>query len=128
MLLDSQNLFSDDQAITTSSDSDNIIKFSKGDISYLPFLVQVTKAFSALTSLKISVVTSESEDFSSSTTLLEATKPLAELVEGAKFPFTHIPKGNLGYMKLTYTVEGTSETTGKITAGVVLNNDIEYTE
>lgn len=128
MLLDSQNLFSDDQTITSTADSANIIKFSKGDISYLPFLVQVTSAFSTLTSLKVSVITSDKEDFSTSTTLVEATKTLAELTEGAKFPFSHIPKGNLGYMKLKYTVEGSAETTGKITAGVVLNNDIEYVE
>ena len=47
MLLDSQNLFSDNQKISKASpaDSDNIVKFGKGDISYLPLLIQVTNDF-----------------------------------------------------------------------------------
>lgn len=119
MLLDSQNLFSDAQSITTGTiQSANIVKFGDGDISYLPLLIQVVADFSKLTSLTCNIITSATEDFSEATTLASSKMVLADLKSGNTFPISYMPKGNLGYIKLTYVVEGTAETTGKITAGV----------
>lgn len=127
MLLDNQNLFSDNQKITSGTqDSQNIVRFGKGDISYLPLLVQVTNDFKDLTSLTIKILTSETQDFANSEILVESTLQKAKLTTGAKFPIANMPKGNKGYIKLAYTTEGATETTGTITAGIVLNNDITF--
>ncbi len=120
MLLDAQNLFSENQAITTGSiNSDNTVYFGKGDVSFAPLLIQVVEDFTNLTSLTVKVQTSQEEDFSSSEDLVTSTLELADLKAGQRFPINFLPKGNKGYMRIVYTVTGTAETTGKITAGVV---------
>ena len=120
MLLDAQNLFSENQAITTGSiNSDNTVYFGKGDVSFVPLLIQVVEDFTNLTSLTVKIQTSENEDFSSSEDLVSSTLELADLKAGERFPITFLPKGNKGYMRIVYTVTGTAETTGKITAGVI---------
>ena len=127
MLLDSQNLFSENQTITTGAIAcENIIKFGTGEVSYVPVAIQATSDFSNLTNLKVSVQTSQNENFESSTTLCETTLPKESLKTGAMFPIAYLPRGNKGYMRLVYTVEGSSETTGKITAGVTCGNDISW--
>ena len=129
MLLDAQNLFSDNQSITTGTIiSDNIVRFGKNDVSYVPFLAQATQDFSNLESLTLKIETCKDEDFSEATILAQSTLNLAQLKAGAKFPIAYLPKGNLGYMRLTYTTVGTTETTGKITAGVVAGNDLSHHE
>ncbi len=120
MLLDAQNIFSDNQSITTGKiNSDNTVCFGKGDVSFVPLLIQVVEDFSNLTSLTVKIQTSATEDFSSSEDLVTSTMELANLKAGARFPISFLPKGNKGYMRIVYTVEGTEETTGKITAGVI---------
>ena len=124
MLLDTQCLFSDEQAITTGAIvSQNVVKFSKSDISFVPLLIQSVSDFSDLTSLKVSVETSADETFQNAVELASSTLLKADLKAGAVFPINAIPKGNLGYIRLKYTVTGTTETTGKITAGVVAGLD-----
>ena len=125
MLLDSQNLFSDAQKITTASiDSENIVKFGKGDISFLPLLIQVVEDFSNLESLSVKVITSATETFDSPVELVSATLTLEDLKAGKRFPIAQMPKGNLGYVKLSYVAQGASETTGKITAGIISELDL----
>ena len=130
MLLDAQNLFSDNQAITTGTIvSTNTVKFGKNDISFVPLIIQVTKDFSDLTSLAVNIQTSATEDFQNATTLVSSSLPLASLKAGAKFPISYLPKGNLGYIRLTYVVtasENTTESTGKITSGVVASDELSY--
>ena len=125
MLLDSQNLFSDAQKITTASiDSENIVKFGKGDISFLPLLIQVVEDFSNLESLSVKVITSATETFDPLVELVSATLTLEDLKAGKRFPIAQMPKGNLGYVKLSYVAQGASETTGKITAGIISELDL----
>lgn len=129
MLLDNENLFSNNQKITTGTiESENIIKFGENDVSFVPVLIQVTKDFSTLTSLKIKVETSQDEKFSSPTVLAESTLSKDSLKEGSSYPIAYLPKGNKGYMRLSYIVEGESETTGTITAGVVAANSLSWHE
>ena len=128
MLLDNENLFCENQEITTGTIySQNIIKFGKNDVSFAPVVVQAVEDFSGLTSLKIAFETSENADFSDSTVLAESTLTLDELKAGSTFPITFLPKGNKGYMRLAFVVEGT-ETTGKITSGVVAGNGLSHHE
>lgn len=129
MLIDSQILFSENQDITTGTiKSENIVKLGAGDVSYVPIIIQATQEFSNLTNLKVALETSDTETFETSTILSETSLPKEELKAGAKFPIAFLPKGNKGYMRLSYTIEGDSETTGKITAGAVASNEISWQE
>jgi len=125
MLLDKENLFSDEHAITATAYSTNVVKFGKNDVSYVPVLVQVVEDFAGLTSLKVEFETSATENFTSSTSLVSSTLALSDLKAGATFPISYLPKGNLGYMRIKYTVVGTG-TAGKITAGVVAGNELSW--
>jgi hypothetical protein len=134
MRLDSQAIFSDAQAITKTDVSTNVVKLASTEhglteIAFgkeIPLLIQVVEDFNNATSVKVGVQTSATEDFSSVTTLVEATLALADLKAGKKFPIKSVPAGNKGFMRLYYTVTGTAPTTGKITAGVVDAIDNSY--
>lgn len=129
MLLDAQNLFSNNQAITTGTIiSTNTVKFGKNDVSFVPVIIQVTADFSDLTSLAVAVQTASDEAFTVPVTLASSSLALAALKAGTKFPISYLPKGNLGYIRLAYTVTGTTETTGKITAGTVASDELSYHE
>ncbi|MBR3605580.1 MAG: hypothetical protein IKL52_06095 [Candidatus Gastranaerophilales bacterium] len=128
MLLDSQNLFSENQEITTGTIySQNIIDFGKNDVSFVPVIIQVVSDFTGLTSLAVKVQTSSSANFDEVIDLIESKLEVEKLKAGAKFPINYLPKGNLGFMRLAYVVEG-SETTGKITAGVVAGDGLSAHE
>ncbi len=134
MLYDLESLFSNNQVITASAVSENVVCFAKGEFKEvafgtpLPLRIQVTKTFAGLTSLTVEVQTASDADFSDVETLatsgaIEADK----LVAGYTFPVNFIPRGNKGYMRLNYTVAGTA-TDGTITAGVVAANGGSYHE
>lgn len=127
-----ETLFSNAQAVTATGASTNVIHTAFGklkEISFgtpLPLLIQVVEAFKGCNSVKVAVQTSATEDFADVVTLAEtAAIPVAELVAGYKFPINFMPKGNLGYTRLHYTVDGTA-TAGKIDAGVVAGHDNSY--
>lgn len=122
MILDEQGLFSNKQAIKTSCASENILDMGKREVSFgtpVELFVQVSEEFNNLTSLTINVQTATDEEFSDAIDLIEQTMTLAELKQGAVSNIKFLPKGNLGYMRLSYTVTGTAPTTGAILAGVV---------
>lgn len=122
MILDEQGLFSNKQAITESCVSENILDMGKREISFgtpVGLFIQIAEAFDNLTSLSIKVQTSAEEDFSSSVDLVEQTMLLKELTKGAVSSIKFLPKGNLGFLRLVYTVDGTNPTQGAIIAGVV---------
>lgn len=125
MLLDKQNLFSDAQTVTATAYSTNSIKMGDNDVSYIPIIIQVVQDFAGLTNLMVEIETSATSNFSSSTSLVSSSMAVAKLTAGARFPISYLPKGNLGYMRLKYTVTGTG-TAGKITAGVVDSNRLSW--
>lgn len=122
MILDEQNLFSDNQHITESCASDNVLNFGKREMAFatpVELFIQITEDFNNLTSLTISAQTSEDETFSEALTLIEQTMLLSELKAGAVSNIKFLPKGNLGYIRLYYTVTGAaSPTKGAILAGI----------
>lgn len=133
MLFDKENMFSDEQAITSDAASTNVIQFAKGTLKEIafgtpiPIRIQVTQAFATLTSLNIKVQTATDAAFTTPVTLAETGDiAAATLVKGYVAPINYIPKGNLGYMRLYYDVTGSNATTGKITAGVVAANEGSY--
>lgn len=128
MLLDAQNLFSENQALTSGSAySTNVVKFGKNDVSYVPVVIQVTEDFAGLTSLAVEVETADNAAFNNSVSLVSSSLLLAGLKAGNKFPIAYLPKGNKGYMRLKFTVTGTA-TAGKITAGVVASDELSWHE
>jgi hypothetical protein len=125
-MLDRQNLFSTEQAITASAASTDVIDLGTGsrDVGAgeeSTVLVQVVTTFDALTSLTIALQTSSTENFASPVQLTAGTVALASLIAGAKFSIGTVPRGTLRYLRLYYTVTGSSPTVGKVTAGVAVD-------
>lgn len=137
MILDDTLVLSDAQAVTASAGSTNIIDLGAAGTAFghaaavrrdigigteIPISVTVDTTFATLTSLAISVQVDDDVAFGSPTTI--ATGPAiaaATLVAGYKFTFpAELPEGtNEHYLRLFYTVAGSSATAGKITAAVV---------
>ncbi len=122
MIFDEQGLFSNNQKITASAASQNIINFGKREMSFgtpVEVFIQVTENFNNLTSLTIKVQTAVDEAFTTPVDLIDQTILLANLTKGAVSTIKFLPKGNLGYVRLYYTVTGTAPSTGGILAGIV---------
>ena len=121
MILDEQGLFSNKQAIKASCVSENILDMGKREVSFgtpVELFIQVAEEFNNLTSLTIKVQTATDEEFSDSIDLIEQTMLLDELKAGSVSTIKFLPKGNLGFVRLYFTVQGTAPTTGKIVAGI----------
>jgi len=125
MVLDKQNLFSEDQAITVTAVSTNIIDLGT-DATGTPtpnnkdaeILAQVTTAFVGGTSVAFSLYTDSDVAFGSATLMFTtAAVVTASLVAGYKFKVPTLPEGVERYVRATYTVVGT-HSAGAVTAGL----------
>lgn len=115
-------MFSDEQKITGTAQSTNIIDLGTREIAFgtpIPLLVIVNEDFNNLTNLKVAIKTAETEDMADAVELASSTVALENLKEGNLVPLNFMPAGNKGYVQLEYTVTGTAPTTGKLTAGFV---------
>lgn len=128
MLFDKEALFSDNQDVTATAVSTNVVCLAKGPLKEvafgqpIPMAIQVTKTFEGLTNLTVTIETAADEEFSEPVALATTGAiAAAELTAGYTFPINFIPKGNLGFMRAKYIVAGTA-TAGAITAGVVASN------
>lgn len=144
MIFDRTTRLSNDQAITATAASTNVLDTGKigtphGDLAALktnlglsqciPFLIQVTENFAAegAATLTVALQVDDNEAFSSPKTVW--TSPayaLAVLKAGANLGVVnYVPSGTPGlgpderYLRLNYTVGTGPMTAGKITAGVV---------
>lgn len=144
MIFSAQQLFSDDQAITDTAISTNVIDLGvrgtpkyakaaltgdKGKGTKIPILVQVTKAMNTLTSMVITIETGPNADLSGSTVLYSSGTLLkAALVAGFQLPIEVLPNKATGrYLGIRYTVTGTTEDQGTITAGITMGNQTNVT-
>jgi hypothetical protein len=143
MILSNEQLFSDDQAITATAISTNVIDLGAPGTPYgaaaplnqdigkggmVPVLVQVTEAFDALTSLTITVEVSDAAGLTSPVVLATETILLADLVAGKQMFNQVLPNGaDKRYLGVRYTVTGTAPTVGKITAGITMGNQTNLT-
>jgi len=136
MIFSNQLIFSDQQAITATAISANVVDLRPTGTVYkagsaltrdlgpgkqIDLLVQVTETFNTLTSLTFTLETSDAVGLTSSRVHWSSgAVALASLVAGYKVPIIRLPLGpHLRYMGLRYTVGGTNPTLGKITAGIV---------
>lgn len=132
MILSNELLISDDQAITATAISTNVIdtgapgtpydavrplNHDTGDGTEVPLLVQVTEDFNNLTSLTVAVETGTAETLG--TVVTQQTFTLAELQAGARLNVRTLPDGIQRYLGCRYTVVGTAPTTGRITSAIV---------
>lgn len=138
MIFDTKYIFSDKQAITADAASTNVIDLGtngvphggiealKRDIgkgSKIPLTIQVTEDFAALTSLTISVQSSDDTGFGTFVTHgSTGSVDLADLKSGWQSGFDGIPHAGTGemgrYLRLYYDVTGANATAGKITAAI----------
>lgn len=129
MIFDKQGLFSEDQALTASAASSNVVDLGndhayvqalneKGDVEVF---CQVTEAMAGGTSLKVTLQSDDDVAFGSPTTVLESAVILtAELVAGYQFKLGKLPRINEQYVRLYFTIVGPM-TGGKVFAGLNLD-------
>lgn len=125
MILDKENVLSDDQAVTASAASSNymVLQSVAGKDSAVgnpgDLLVQVTEAFAGGTSIAASIQTDDDAAFGSAVTLNQSPAiATASLVAGYRFPIALPKEGLKKYLRVYYTVVGTMSA-GKIFAGIV---------
>lgn len=140
MIFDKQNLFSDAQAVTVTAASTNVIDFGAsskpvggkaniikdlGKGNPVPIRIQVVEAFATLTSLTFALQVDDNEAFGSAKTVFTSgAVAVADLKAGYVVPIEYVTRGtDERYMRLNYTVAGTTATAGKVTAGIVLAGD-----
>lgn len=129
MIFDQQTLLSDQQAITATAASTNVIDLGPiatgivrdiGKGKPIPLRIQVTEAFNTLTSLTFALQVDDNEAFGSAKTVWSQVVLLADLKAGKVIVPEYITRGtDERYLRLYYTVTGTAPTLGKVTAGVV---------
>jgi hypothetical protein len=134
MILSNQQLFSDDQAVTATAISTNVIDLGltgtpygaaaplNGDVGKgnpIESLFQVTADFATLTSLTVAIETGATASLG--TVLASVVVPVAALKTGYRLPIRFIPDGLVGrYLGMRYTVTGSNATAGTVTAGITL--------
>ena len=141
MILDKNLIFAEDQAVTATAISQNVLQLPANETvayeaaamarelgkgNYLPLLIQVTEDFAALTSLTITVETSAAAGLTSSTVLASSGAiAAADLLAGYRPSFTRVwPDGDLlEYVGLRFTVTGSNATAGKISAALATEVD-----
>jgi len=143
MILSAQQILSDDQAITATAISTNVIdlgvpgtpyaaaaalNFDVGKGTPICFLAQVTEAFNTLTTLTFTLETSANSDLSASTVLATEEVALADLIPGKQMFMQVLPSGiTERYLGTRYTVAGTPPTLGRVTVGPTLGNQTNVT-
>lgn len=134
MILSAQLLFSDDQAITATADSTNVVDLGLpgtpfggaapliqdiGKGTKIPILIQVTEAFNNLTSLTVNL--SVGPTAALGTTILSQVILLADLIAGKQVVFDVLPKEiDVQFLGVEYVVTGVAPTTGTVTAGITM--------
>jgi hypothetical protein len=135
MIIDNSLVLSDNQAITASASSTNVIDMgAMGTTAYndqllqqhlgrgmkVPLLVQVTEDFATLTSLTITLRQSSANNMASPDSLISQTIPVAKLKKGFKLNIDKLPAEiTKRYVDLSYTVTGSDATAGKVFASIV---------
>ena len=130
MILDKQTLFSEDQAVTVTAASTNVIDLGarstdsdlgKGDIKELEIFAQVTTDFAGGTSMSVTVQSDSTAAFSSATTVsATAAVAAATLTAGYQFSLGTVPVNEERFIRLYYTVVGTMSA-GNVLAGLVID-------
>lgn len=135
MILDMKLVLSENQAVTVTAISANVIEWPLNGIvvteaaavarnlgpgNELPIHIQVTEAFATATSITFSLESSAAAGLTSATVHWTSTAiPIATLIAGYVLPVRIMPNGTmLQYLGMRYTVTGATATAGKVTAAI----------
>lgn len=139
MVLDSALLFSEAQAVKASAVSTDVLDlgplYPGNDVrdigvgTPVEFFVQVgkeAKTGGEGTTVKISLQTAKSSNFSEATEVLQSGElPVATLKSGYRYAAA-LPQGIQRYLRVNYTVDKGPLTGGEFTAGLVLSTDANH--
>ena len=144
MIFSAQQLFSDDQAITASADSTNVIDLGVAATPYggaaalnqdvgkgasIPLLVQVTTAMAAVGAATLTFNISTGATTALGTTIATVGPiPKADLVAGYQIPIHILPNQiTERYLGIEYVVATGLMTAGNVTAGITMGNQTNVT-
>jgi len=143
MILSAEQIFSDDQAVTATAISENVIDQGVAATPYggkaalnrdlgkgtpIPVLIQVTEKFLTCTSVTVTLECSAAAGLTSPVVLASEIILLADLLIGKQTHLQFVPNGDtLRYLGVRYTVGGSNATAGKITAGISMGNQTNVT-
>lgn len=145
MILSAQQLFSDDQALTATAISENVIDLGLpgtpfdaaaplnqdvGKGNYIPVLIQVTEDFTHATSSDMTVTLEVSAAAGLTSPVVLATEVIAfaDLVAGKQTFMQVVPNGaDLRYLGVRYASSSGSWTGGTVTAGISMGNQTNLT-
>ncbi len=141
MILSIDEIFSDAQAITTTTISTNVIDLGAagtpydakapvnhdvGDGTMVPFLAQVVADFNNATSITVALETGSTTTLG--TVVLQQTIPLAQLKAGKQLSFQYLPHDlTERYLGVRYTVKGAAPSVGAFTSGITMGNQTNVT-
>ena len=116
-ILDKLLVFSEDQTVTVTAPTGSIDLGQGGDAvgQELTIRVLVTQTFASLTSLTVKLQTS-SDNTNWEDILWSAAVVAADLVRGREIFRIRAPHGLKRYVRLSYAVDGSDATSGKLTA------------
>jgi hypothetical protein len=126
MYLDKELCFCEEQGVTASAVSQNVVYAgedcgSGGNVK-LKVLVD-GEDFATLTSLRVGVQASEAEDFTLFDTLFESGSiPVAELKQGYSFPLPSLPVTHKAYLRLSFTVTGSNASAGQLSGYLIMDD------
>lgn len=131
MITDAFLTFGTAQAVTgdaASTDYIDSLTSGLGDGERLRFVVNTTTAFNTLTSMNIKLQSDDNSAFSSPSDDVVVNVLLAGLTANTKVVDVAVPRGLQRYIRAYYDVVGTDPTTGKLTAGIVVDsqNQVDY--
>lgn len=121
MTLD-KNLFANDQAVTATAASENVLRFpdagNVGDGQSVRVYAQITEDFATCTSIQAQLQGSANN--SDWDTVIEGpVVAVADAVAGKVLLETTVPKGMAEYHRMNFVVAGSDATAGTITAGYI---------
>ncbi|WP_432735839.1 Bbp16 family capsid cement protein [Maridesulfovibrio sp. FT414] len=126
MFLDKELCFCEEQSVTASAVSQNVINVGEdcGSGSAVRLKVMVDgEDFATLTSLRVGVQASGTEDFALFDTLFESGSiPVADLKQGYSFPLPTLPVKHKAFLRLSFTVTGANATAGKLSGYVIMDD------
>lgn len=140
MIFSAQQTFSDQQIITATARSTNVIDLGSPDTPHggavplkqdvgkgtpIPINVQITEGFDNLTSLDVAVEVGATDTLG--TVLATQNILLADLVAGKTLNLQCLPNGvDQRYLGLRYTVNGAAPTVGRVHAGISMGNQTNH--
>ena len=126
MIYDGENLFFKKQALSNTTLTSDIIDYGKGEANDPPKLVVEVSKDAGAGSVTATVQTSDDSTFSSPVTLFTKASPTftsAVTLADFKGPVISapLPRGSMRYLRISAV---STFTDGKMTAGLVLDDDV----